>query len=158
MDTFTASTDRHRLQEALIDFALMTRTPTHWVTLNTHREISDDSALRRLKRWRVEMLRRLHGQRFFRLPAQEQFQFTGSRELSLAGHAHFHLACAIPADLTDRFMRHAEKRWKSIAPSGTCFIALVDADPDSPRRILSYAFKSTTPNSSLSLVDSRLFR
>jgi hypothetical protein len=100
----------------------------------------------------------LHGQRFYRVPASDLFQFTGSREFTKMGEPHFHLACAVPADLTERFMRHADQRWKSIVPSGTCHIELVDDDPDSPRRILGYAFKQFDPNSGVPFVDSRIFR
>ena len=56
MDTFIPSTYRHRIVAALIDFGL-SRDRTHWVTLNSHRDLSNDEAMKRLKRWRVEMLR-----------------------------------------------------------------------------------------------------
>lgn len=157
MNTNTNSTKNHLIREALIDFALI-RPPTHWVTLNTHRLLSDDAATGRLKRWRVEMLRRLHGQHFYRLPASDLFQFTGSRERTQMDEPHFHLACAVPAQLTERFLRHATQRWKAITPSGTCHIEPVDDDPDSPRRILGYAFKQFDSTSGVPFVDSRLFR
>jgi len=156
MDTFIPSTDRQRIVAALIDFGL-SRDRTHWVTLNSHRDLSNDEAMKRLKRWRVEMLRRLHGQRFYRLPDADQFAFFGSIEYSQAGHPHFHLACAVPPDLTARFLQHAEARWLAIVASGTCHIETVSAEPDSPRRILGYAFKHFDSRSDLSFVDSRLF-
>ena len=157
MNTVIPSTERQRIISALIDLGL-SRDRTHWVTLNTHRDLSDDEASKRLKRWRVEMMRRLHGQRFYRLPDDELFAFIGSREFSQAGHPHFHLACAVPIHLTARFLCNAESRWLSILPGGTCHIADVNTESDSQRRILGYAFKNFDFRSDLSFVDSRLFR
>lgn len=156
MDTVYVETQRQRTREALLEFGL-SRDRTHWVTLNCHRVTTIETALQRLKRWRVEMLRRLHGRYFYRLPHGDRFEFFGSYELTKAGEPHFHLVCSVPLPRTERFERVAVDRWKAIVPSGTCHIVPVDALPDSPRRILGYALKFLDPNADLSFVDSRLF-
>lgn len=54
---------RQVYRDAMHGFAL--RQPaTRWVTLNTYRDVTLDTASRYLRRWRVEVFRRLHGKRF----------------------------------------------------------------------------------------------
>jgi len=157
MDTVIRAADRHQVREALIEFASR-RHRTHWVTLNTHRDLSIPTAHQRLKRWRVEMLRRLHGQNFTRIPESERFEYFGAPHLTAAGEPHFHLACAVPSDLTERFLRHADSRWKAIVPSGTCHIKQIDGEPVSQRRVAAYALRVFNPCHELSFVDSRIYR
>ena len=157
MNTYTPPSLRQRTRQAIIDFALA-RPRSHWVTLNCHRDLSDDTANRCLKRWRIELMRRLHGQRFYLLPEIVRFEFAGAREFTQAREPHFHLVCSVPEPLTERFERVAPERWKAIVPSGTCHIERIDDDPDSPRRILGYTFKRFDLGSELAYVDSRLFR
>jgi hypothetical protein len=52
--TYPVASERQRIRDALVEFG-MYREWTHWVTLNTHRDLSIDTAYRRLTRWRVEM-------------------------------------------------------------------------------------------------------
>jgi len=156
MNIRTPETERHRIREALIEFG-QTRERTHWVTLNTHRDISMETAHQRLKRWRVEMLRKLHGRHFFRLPESERFEFFGAPHFTAAVEPHFHLACSVPDHLTEKFERLAPKRWLAIVPSGTCHIAPVDSEPTSPRHMLGYALRVFNPRADLSFVDSRLY-
>jgi len=130
--------------------------PTHWVTLNLHRDATLEYAGRALKRWRVEILRRLLGRRFFELPTTALIEFMGCPEHSLAGHPHFHLVCRVPEQITPDFDRLAISRWKDIVPSGTCHIELIDHQPDSVQRIMSYATKRLDKNSPLPFVHSRL--
>ena len=157
MDTINLQTDRHRMRDALIEFASR-RERTHWVTLNTHRDLSIDHAYRRLKRWRVEMLRRLHGRKFHRVPERERFEYFGAPHFTAVVEPHFHLACSVPPHLTEKFLRHAATRWKAIVPSGTCHIEGIDTDPSSPRRIAAYALRVFHPRQELAFVDSRIYR
>ena len=157
MDTVIRAADRHQIREALIEFASR-RHRTHWVTLNTHRDLSMTTAHQRLKRWRVEMLRRLHGQHFFRIPESERFEYVGVPHLTAAGEPHFHLACAVPPAVAEKFMRYAEARWKAIVPSGTCHIEQIDDKPASQRHVVAYALRVFNPRYELSFVDSRIYR
>lgn len=157
MDTINRATDRHQIREALIEFASR-RHRTHWVTLNTHRDLSMTTAHQRLKRWRVEMLRRLHGRDFFRIHESELFEYFGAPHLTAADEPHFHLACAVPSGVAEKFLRHAEARWKDIVPSGTCHIKQIDDKPASQRRVVAYALRVFNPRYELSFVDSRIYR
>lgn len=153
MDTINLAGDDYR--DNLIALAISIK-PTHWVTLNLHRDSTLENAARYLKRWRVEILRRLCGRRFYELPESELIEFVGCPERSLAGHPHFHLVCRVPAVLSDKFERLAAERWKAIVPSGTSHIELIDERPGSAHRIMSYATKHLDANSALPFVHSRL--
>jgi hypothetical protein len=155
MDTIN-SPAKLALRDALIQFGCE-RPRTHWLTLNTHRELSDEEALKRLKRWRVEILRRMHGRRFYRLPDAERFEFFGAQEQTAAGHPHFHFACAVPEQLAGRFFRHAEARWLAIVPSGSCWLESFNADPPSIERRVGYSLKCFNPRAPTAFIDSRLF-
>src|SRR4051812_321489 len=109
MNTYTFTSERHRIREAVIDFGT-TRPVTHWLTLNCHRELTKTEAYKRLKRWRVEMLRRLHGQKFYLLPEDECFHFFGGLHLAAYDEPHFHLACFIPPHVLAKFLYHAPLR------------------------------------------------
>ena len=153
MDTITQSADQYRDQVIALGIALQ---PTHWVTLNLHRDATLDHALRQLKRWRVEVLRRLCGRRFFEKADADLIEFLGCPERSLAGHPHFHLACRVPAAIATDFARVAEARWKAIVSSGTSDIQIIDKNPNSLSRVLAYATKHLNPRSSLPFVHSQL--
>jgi hypothetical protein len=157
MDTINPATDRHQIREALIEFASRHHR-THWVTLNTHRDLSIPTAHQRLKRLRVEMLRPLHGQNVTRIPESERFEYFGASHQTAAGEPHFHLACAVPADIAENLLCHAEARWKKIVPSGTCHIVSIDDKPASQRRVVAYALRVLNPRYELSFVDSRIYR
>ena len=127
---------------------------THWLTLNTHKECSLDTALRHLKRWRVEVFRRVHGQRFYKLPAESITQYMGCPELSAARHPHFHLAVRVPEDAAAKFERVACARWNSLVGSGSSH--LVPMASRDQRVVLSYATKWLNAQSSLPFVHSRV--
>lgn len=131
--------------------------PTHWVTLNLHRDATLEHATRCLKRWRVEILRRLCGRRFFYLPDEELIEFIGCPEFSLAGHPHFHLVCRVPATLSAKFESVAADRWKAIVPSATSHTEQIDRQPGSARRVMGYATKHLDASSPVPFVHSRLF-
>lgn len=153
MDTINPTADHYRDQLIALGVSIQ---PTHWVTLNLHRDSTLDYAARCLKRWRVEILRRLLGRRFFTLPEPDSIQFVGCPELSLAGHPHFHLVCHVPVSAAPNFERIADARWKAIVPSGTCHVELIDSQPGSSRRLMAYATKRLDRNSSLPFVHSHL--
>ena len=153
MDTIIKTDNTYR--DHLIELGINLN-PTHWVTLNLHRDSSLENALRHLKRWRVEILRRLFGQRFFKLSESELIEFVGCPEHSLAGHPHFHFVCRVPAAVASKFKRIAADRWKAIVPSGSSDIQLIDEQPDSVRRLMSYATKRIDANSALPFVHSHL--
>lgn len=155
-ETMNTINFKSNFKDALIEFASR-RTRTHWLTLNCNYFLSNKEALKRLKRWRVEMLRRLHGKHFYRLPENELFQFFGTIEQTLGGKPHFHFACAVPIHLTERFLRHAEQRWLASTPSGSCHIVPIDDKPDSVTNVLGYALKDINPSSAVPFIDSRLF-
>ena len=157
MDIIIPSTERHRIREALIQFGLR-RERTHWLTLNTHRDLSLDADYKRLKRWRVEMLRRLHGRRFHELPESERFEYFGAPHLTAAGEPHFHLACSVPAHRTEKFLRLGSVRWKAIVPGGTCHVVPIDDEPESQCRVLAYALRVFNHRYELPFVDSRIYR
>lgn len=127
---------------------------THWLTLNTHRECSLDTALKHLKRWRVEVFRRVHGRRFYELPADLLTEYMGCPELSAAGHPHFHLAVRVPAVAAAKFERAACHRWDSLVGPGSSHLVPMAAE-DQPK-VLSYATKWVNPQSSLPFVHSRV--
>jgi hypothetical protein len=154
MDTINQQRGDHR--NALIEFA-MRRPRTHWVTLNTHRKLSDAWAMGLLKRWRVEIMRRVHGRRFFELLEADRLEFFGAPEHAAYGHPHFHLACAIPEKVASRFERHAAARWTAIVPSGTCHIEKINQTPEDHVRVVGYALKWLKSGQENSFVDSRLF-
>lgn len=152
----TSEFERTPYREELIALGLALR-PTHLVTLNLHRPASLDVAARNLKRWRVELLRRLFGQTFYRKPADQLFQYLGFAEHSLAGDPHFHLVCRVPSAVTSKFDRIAAMRWKAIVPTGTSDIRLIDDDVNSPLHILIYVTKRLDLRSPVPFVDSRLY-
>ena len=131
---------------------------THWATLNTHRDCSMDTAVRYLTRWRVEVLRRLHGQKFHQLPADQLIHYFGCPEFSMAGHPHFHLACGVPEQLTAKFERIAAERWKAIVPSGTYHCRLIGPTEHDQENVLTYATKKLNPNAAVPFIDSRLYQ
>lgn len=155
MNTYTFAPMRQRIREAVIDFGL-TRRSTHWLTLNCHRCIGRELALKHLRRWRVEILRRLYGRRFYALPEDNCFNFFGGLHLAAYDEPHFHLACFIPEAALEKFMYHGPLRWKAIVPSGTLHIERLDESVDTPRRLLAYALRVFDQTSDLSFVDSRL--
>lgn len=130
--------------------------PTHWVTLNLHRSCSLYVAERKLDRWRIELQRRLFGQKFFLKPDNELISYVGFPELTLTGHPHFHLSCRVPLAVTRKFCRIAATRWGRIVKSGKIDIQRVDDDPYSPRRMAIYATKDLDPRSPVPFVDSRI--
>lgn len=147
---------QHQYRNALLAQA-RTKHYSHWVTLNTHRDCTLDTAVRYLNRWRVEVLRRLHGQKFYHLPADEVTQYFGCPELSLAGHPHFHLACFVPEPVAGKFERIAADRWKAIVPSGTHHIRRIGPSTQDQENVLTYATKRLNPNAAVPFVDSRLY-
>ncbi len=154
MDTINpAITDPYRDQLIALGISL---NPTHWVTLNLHRDATLEYAGRALKRWRVEILRRLVGRNFHKFPTTDLIEFMGCPEFSLAGHPHFHLVCRVPEQVVPDFERIATARWKYIVPSGTCHIALIEQQPNSVETIMNYATKNLDKTSSLPFVHSRL--
>lgn len=154
MDTINQSANQYRNQLVALGISIQ---PTHWVTLNLHRDATLEHAARYLKRWRVEILRRLCGRRFYELPESELIEFVGCPERSLAGHPHFHLVCRVPVASSAKFERIATDRWKAIVPSGTSYIELINKQPGSVHRVMSYATKHIDVNSALPFVHSRLF-
>ncbi|MGB4913693.1 MAG: hypothetical protein WBO95_16500 [Candidatus Dechloromonas phosphoritropha] len=148
---------QHQYRHALLAQA-RTKHYSHWTTLNTHRDCSMDTAVRYLNRWRVEVLRRLHGQKFYRLPAEQLTQYFGCPEFTLSGQPHFHLACAVPESLAAKFERIAADRWLAIVPSGTHHIRRIGPTDQDQENILTYATKRLNPNAAVPFVDSRLYQ
>lgn len=153
MDTINLTTNPYRDELIALGASI---NPTHWVTLNLHRDATLEHAARCLKRWRVEVLRRLFGRRFFDLPEADLIEFVGCPEYTLAGHPHFHLVCRVPAPVAAQFMQLAAARWKAIVLSGTSHIELINPQPDSVRRVMSYATKYLNTTSAVPFVHSRL--
>jgi hypothetical protein len=129
---------------------------THWLTLNTHRDCSLATADKHLKRWRVEMLRRLHGQRFYESAPDQLTWYLGCPELSGAGHPHFHLALVIPESARPSFEAKFDYRWKHIVRSGTSHLVPIGPTLDDQRVVLGYASKWLDPGSDLPFVHSRV--
>lgn len=127
---------------------------THWLTLNTHRDCSLATASQHLKRWRVEMLRRLHGQRFFKTPPDQLTWYLGCPELSGAGHPHFHLALSVPEPVKPDFEAKFDVRWKYIVRSGTTHLVPIGPTLDDQRVVLGYASKWLDPGADLPFVHS----
>jgi hypothetical protein len=148
---------RQAYRQAVLDFVL-DKSATHWVTLNTFRDVTLETASRYLKRWRVEVLRRLHGQRFYQLPEDELTYFFGCPEFTQAGHPHFHLAWRVPEPLHDKFIQVATKRWEAIVPSGDVYIELIGPTEADQQSVHLYALKWLDPTSALPFVDSRIYR
>ena len=157
MDPINQVTDRRRLRDALVAFGLERRR-THWVTLNTHRDVRLDVALQYLRRWRVEIMRRLHGRRFFELDEAERISYFGAPHFTGAGEPHFHLAFSIPPSVLSNFCRNAAARWKAIVPSGTCHIEVIDQEANSQARVIGYALRAFNPRYETAFVDSRIYR
>ncbi|MDE2428009.1 MAG: hypothetical protein KGM99_04730 [Burkholderiales bacterium] len=147
----------HRYRDALLAQARQQHY-THWVTLNTHRDCSLEIAMKYLKRWRVEVLRRLHGRKFYDLPHEQVMHYFGCPELSLAKHPHFHLACFVPDGLHEKFEQVAALRWLDIIPSGTHYIRLIGATDEDQKAVLNYATKRLNPLSPVPFVDSRVYQ
>ncbi len=131
---------------------------THWVTLTTHDEYTLARANDRLRRWRVEVFRRLHGRRFFDLPEDQRVYYIGCPELGLSGHPHFHLACWVPDKLHDLFVEVGCQRWESIVPTGRFHQVPFGEGPNAVRYRLGYAGKELHAGSDLQFVDSRIYR
>lgn len=128
---------------------------SHWLTLNTHRDLSMTTAAKHLKRWRVEVLRETHGYRFFTLPDEQLTWYMGSFELSAAGHPHFHLAVVVPPSLALKFERCAIRRWDRIMRSGTSHLVPIGPTADDQRNVLGYAAKWLDPAAEVSFVHSK---
>jgi len=150
------SAKRRAYRDALFEFAL-SEPASHWVTLNFYREATPDAVSRCLRRWRVEVFRRLHGQRFHDLPQGELTYFFGCPELKPAGSPHVHLVCRVPEPLHAKFIRVATARWKAIVPSGDVYIVPIGPTEADQRRVLGYALKWLDPSSALPFVDSRMY-
>jgi hypothetical protein len=131
--------------------------PTHLVTLNTHRLVSVDHAVGCVMRWRAELLRRLCGRRFFARPVAELMEFVGFPELTLSRHPHFHLICRVPLSLGEQFQALAPERWKLLVPSGTYHSRRIDHSAGSLERLLGYVTKKLDAKSSQPFVDGRVF-
>lgn len=129
---------------------------THWLTLNTHRDCSLATADKHLKRWRVELFRRLHGQRFHETAPDQRTLYLGCPELSGAGHPHFHLAVAVPELVKLKFEQIVDRRWKYIVSSGTTHLVPIGPTADDQRAVLSYASKWLDPNAALPFVHSKV--
>lgn len=150
-------TENARYRQSFMDFARRGRF-THWLTLNTHRDCSISTATQRLKRWRVEVMRHVHGYRFYEKPQDELFWYLGCPELSLAGHPHFHLAVSVPEQAVKKFEVKAPYRWLDLMPSGTCDLQVIGSADADQRRVLGYAAKWLDPKSDVPFVDSRIYR
>ena len=129
---------------------------THWLTLNTHRDCSLATACKHLMRWRVELLRRLHGQRFYQAGPDQRTWYLGCPELSAAGHPHFHLAVVVPQGVTAKFELVAPQRWKSIVSSGTSHLVPIGPTLEDQRVVLGYAAKWLDPNADVPFVHSKV--
>lgn len=152
MDTINPRADDYRKEVIAMGIDLK---PTHWVTLNLHRDTTLENAIRNLKRWRVEILRRLFGRRFFERPENELIEFVGCLERQI-GHFHFHLVCRVPEEIAPDFQRIASMRWKAIVPSGTSEIATVGSDPADIDRLMNYTTKRLDARSSVPFIHSHL--
>lgn len=128
---------RQELLSLLADHRL-----THWVTLNTNADCSTQLAIRLLRRWRVEVLRRLHGYRFFQVPCEARMRYVGTMEQTQAGYPHFHLLVQVPVDRTDRFLRVAPERWSRISSRASSWIVPIEEQPDAVSRLVGYATKN----------------
>ncbi len=148
---------RHQYRNALLA-QVRTQHYSHLTTLNTHRGCSIETALGYLKRWRIEMLRRLHGQKFYLLPAEQLTQYFGCPEMTREGHPHFHLLCLIPEGLVAKFERVSAERWKAIVPSGTHHIVRIGPTEEDQVKVLDYTTKNVDPNAAFPFVDSRLYQ
>ncbi|MBT9455072.1 MAG: hypothetical protein IV097_00480 [Burkholderiaceae bacterium] len=149
--------DKARYKAAFMLLAQQSRF-THWLTLNTHRDCSVATAARYLKRWRVEVLRHVHGYRFYNLPTDQVTLYLGCPELSPVGHPHFHLAVAVPALATPKFELAAPRRWKDILPSGTSHLVPIGSSPDDQRKVLAYASKLLNQHADLPFLHSQVDR
>lgn len=116
------------------------------------------TALKYLKRWSVEVLRRVHGQKFHALPATQVITYFGCPEFSAAGHPHFHLAVYVPAVTRHPFESIAHSRWKAIVPSGTSHLVPIGATPEDRRVVLGYATKCLDSRVAVPFIDSRVDR
>lgn len=128
---------------------------THWLTLNTHDECTMATALKHLKRWRVEVFRRVHGQRFYLNPVDSMTTYIGCPEYSAAGHPHFHLGVGVPAGFAEKFERHACTRWNAMLPKATSDLASVGPSTADQGKVLSYTTKWLNPMSPLPFVHSQ---
>lgn len=142
-------------RKELIEMAISIK-PTHSVTLNLHRDSTLEHAVRHLKRWRVEIMRRMHGRRFYELRQSDMMEFVGCPERSLAGHPHFHLLCRVPLASFAKFECIAAERWKAIIPSGTSHIEAINVQPENIHRVMNYATKHLDANSAVPFVHSSL--
>lgn len=131
---------------------------THWVTLTTHDDYTLARANDRLRRWRVEVFRRLHGRRFFEIPEDQRLYYIGCPELGISGHPHFHLACWVPDDLHAQFVKVGCARWEANVPTGRFHQEPFGEGPDAVRFRLGYAAKELQVRSDLPFVESRIYR
>ena len=150
MDTINPRADDYRKEVIALGVDLK---PTHWVTLNLHRDSTPENAVRNLKRWRVEILRRLCGRRFFERPEVELIEFVGCLERQI-GHFHFHLVCRVPEEVSLDFQRIASTRWKAIVSTGSSHIEPITAG--TLDRLMSYTTKYLDACSSVPFIHSRL--
>lgn len=153
MDTINPRADDYRKEVIALGIDLK---PTHWVTLNLHRDSTPENAVRNLKRWRVEILRRLFGRRFFERPEIELIEFVGCLERQI-GHFHFHLVCRVPDEVPPlKFQRIATIRWKDIVPTGSSEIVAVSSDAANVNRLMRYTTKYLDARSSVPFIHSHL--
>lgn len=131
--------------------------PTHLVTLNTHRVSTLEHAVGLLKRWRVETLRRLCGRDFFERPKDELFEYVAFPELDSSRHPHFHLLVRVPLSIQLRFQLAASKRWKALAPSGTSHFRLIEQTGESLMCLVGYVMKDLDPSAEHPFIDGRVW-
>ena len=148
-------TNKTRYREGFMQLAQQSRF-THWLTLNTHRDCSVATASKHLMRWRVEMFRHVHGQRFYRNAPDQLLWYLGCPELSGAGHPHFHLAVVVPELVTAKFEQAVDRRWKYIVSSGTTYLVPIGPTADDQRVVLGYASKWLDPSADLPFVHSKV--
>lgn len=147
--------DKARFRAGFMQLAQQSRF-THWLTLNTHRDCSLATASKYLMRWRVELLRRLHGRRFYETAPDQVTWYMGCPELSHASHPHFHLAFVVPEAVTRNFEQVADHRWKAIVASGTTHLVPIGPTSGDQRAVLGYAAKWLNPRSTLPFVHSKV--
>lgn len=153
----TPSRSAAKYRAALLQMAAGRRF-THWVTLTTHDDYTLTRANERLRRWRVEVFRRLHGRRFFDLPEDQRVYYIGCPELGMSGRPHFHLACWVPDELHAQFVDVGRQRWQAIVPTGRFHQEPFGDGPNAVRYRLGYAGKQLHARSDLPFVDSRIYR
>jgi len=155
--SFINFTTQQRYREELVSL-LSEHQLTHWVTLNTNTDCSIRQAMRLLQRWRVELLRRLHGRRFYFVPLNQRLRYLGTMELTQAGFPHFHLLAQVPEPHTAKFLRLAGERWQAASARASSHIVPIEQDPGAPQRLIDYATKRLSLGSEQPFVHSEVDR